>query len=60
MRDQEQDRGRNHEQNQDYMRQLLDRSGEPAPVDLAGFRKRVGEIIARAMQAFGVRRKADN
>jgi hypothetical protein len=57
MRDKAQDRGRNHEQNRDYMRQLLDRSGEPAPADLVGFRKRVGEIIARAMQALGVRRK---
>jgi hypothetical protein len=60
MRDSEQDRGGNHEQNRDSIRQLLDRSGEPAPVDLAGFRKRVGEIIARAMQALGVRRKGNN
>jgi hypothetical protein len=52
MQDRTKDRRSYPDRNRDEARQLLKESGEPAPVDLEKFRKRVGEIIARAMQAF--------
>ena len=57
MCDVKQDRSSEHDRHSDRVHQLMAGSGEPAPVDLAKFRKRVGEIIAGAMQALRIRRK---
>jgi hypothetical protein len=60
MRDVKQDSDSPDDRNKDDARQLLESTGEPAPVDLVRFRKRVGEIIAQAMQAFRMRRQGPN
>ena len=60
MQDKTPDRRAGHDRNKDHVRQLLKESGEPAPVDFGGFGKRVGEIIARAMQAFRNRLKGSD
>jgi hypothetical protein len=60
MQDKTQNRRAGHDRNKDRVRQLLRESGEPAPIDFARFGKRVGEIIARAMQAFRIRLKGSD
>jgi hypothetical protein len=57
MSDVKQDRGSDQDRRRDHIRRLLAGSGEPAPVDLARFRKRVGEIIAGAIRSLRIRRK---
>jgi hypothetical protein len=60
MRDVKQDSDSVEERKREDARQLLESAGEPAAVDLVRFRKRVGELIARAMQAFGGWPKGSN
>jgi hypothetical protein len=37
-------------------KRMFEEIGEPEPADVASYRKRVGEIIARAMRSFQRRR----